>query len=96
MFNLVVLIDLKKFLILLITEYKELIKGQALTLLKSHLTNRKQKCQIKNSFSSERLIKCGVPQGSILGSLFFLLYISMIYLTVEANQNRGCLLMTQI
>ena len=39
------------------------IKGQALTLLKSYLTNRNQKCQIKNSFSSERLIKCGVPQA---------------------------------
>ncbi len=50
------------------------IKGEALTLLKSYLTNRNQKCQIKNSFSTERLIKCGVPQGSILGPLFFLLY----------------------
>jgi hypothetical protein len=52
------------------------IKGQALTLLKSYLTNRYQKCQIKNSFSSEQLIKCGVPQSSILGPLFFLLCIN--------------------
>ena len=82
MFNLVVLIDLKKAFdtvdhqILLNKLELYGIKGQALTLLKSYLTNRNQKCQIKNSFSSERLIKCGVPQGSILGPLFFLLYIN--------------------
>ena len=71
MFNLVVLIDLKKAFdtvdpqILLSKLELNGIKGQALNLLKSYLTNRKQKCQIKNVFSSERLIKCGVPQGSI-------------------------------
>ena len=70
MFNLVVLIDLKKAFDtvdhqILLNKLEELygIKRQALTLLKSYLTNRNQKCQIKNSFSSERLIKCGVPQA---------------------------------
>ena len=82
MFNLVVLIDLIKAFdtvdhqILLRKLELYGIKGEALTLLKSYLTNRNQKCQIKNSFSTERLIKCGVPQGSILGPLFFLLYIN--------------------
>ncbi len=82
MFNLVVFIDLKKAFdtvdhtILLRKLELYGIKGQALTLLESYLTNRTQKCQVKNSFSSEKLIKCGVPQGSILGPLFFLLYIN--------------------
>jgi hypothetical protein len=82
MFNLVVLIGLKKAFdtvdhqILLRKLELYGIKGKALTLLKSYLTNRNQKCQIKNSFSTERLIKCGVPQGSSLGPLFFLLYIN--------------------
>ena len=82
MFNLVVLIDLKKAFdtvdhqILLRKLELYGVRGQALTLLRSYLTNRNQKCQIKNCFSSERLIKCGVPQGSILGPLFFLLYIN--------------------
>ena len=72
MFNLAVLVDLKKAFYTvdhqILLRKLELygIKEEALTLLKSYLTNRNQKCQIKNSFSTERLIKCGVPQGSIL------------------------------
>ncbi len=82
MFNLVVFIDWKKAFdtvdhtILLRKLELYGIKGQALTLLESYLTNRTQKCQVKNSFSSEKLIKCGVPQGSFLRPLFFLLYIN--------------------
>ena len=82
MFNFVVLIDLKKAFdtvdhqILLRKLELHGIKGKALTFLKSYLTNRKQKCQIKGSISSEKSIKCGVPQGSILGPLFFLIYIN--------------------
>ena len=82
MFNLVVLIDLKKAFdtvdhqILLRKLELYGVKGQALSFLKSNLSNRSQKCQIQGSVSSEKLIKCGVSQGSILGPLFFLLYIN--------------------
>ncbi|CAB3998795.1 Hypothetical predicted protein [Paramuricea clavata] len=81
-FNLVILIDLKKAFdtvdhqILLKKLELYGVKGQALSFVQSYISNRKQKCQIQNSLSSEKLIKCGVPQGSILGPLFFLLYIN--------------------
>ena len=43
---------------------------------KSYLSNRKFKVHIKNTFSEPANLLCRVPQGSILGSLLFLLYIN--------------------
>ena len=82
LFNLVVFIDLKKAFDTVDHQilFKKLehfgIKGQAHSLLKSYLTNRSQKCQLNGFVSSEQPIICGVPQGSILGPLLFLLYIN--------------------
>ena len=48
----------------------------ALELLKSYLTNRVQYTKINNSKSKQLKIDCGVPQGSSLGSLLFMLYVN--------------------
>ena len=45
-----------------------------------YLENRKQYVFYNGSKSNDQYISCGVPRGSILGSLLFILYI-MIYLT---------------
>ena len=42
----------------------------------SYLDNRQQKCCIDGKLSDSCTIKCGVPQGSILGPLLFLIYIN--------------------
>ena len=52
------------------------IRGLCLDWIKSYLTNRKQFVQFNDSASTEQIITCGVPQGSILGPLFFILYIN--------------------
>ena len=75
-------LDLKKAFdtvnhsILISKLYKYGIRGNSLQWFKSYLANRQQFVQIHTSKSNTETVTCGVPQGSILGPLLFILYIN--------------------
>ena len=79
------LIDLKKAIdtidhrILIRKLYSYGIRGSMLKWMESYLTDRSQYVVFDGKISETRGIKCGVPQGSILGPLLFIISVNDIY-----------------
>ena len=61
------------------------VSGQLLCLIQDFLRNRKQRTVLNGQCSNWGDISAGVPQGSILGPLFFLVYINDLTADLKCN-----------
>ena len=61
------------------------ISGNFYELIKSYLTDRFQRVVLNGQTSSWRPILAGIPQGSILGPLLFLIYVNNIPNGLKSN-----------
>jgi hypothetical protein len=56
------------------------LRGNVLKLFENYLSNRRQFVAIENERSNLLNVTQGIPQGSILGPLLFLIYVNDIFL----------------
>ena len=64
-----------------------MVSGSLLKLFQNYLNNRKQRVVLNGSFSEYSKIASGVPQGSILGPLLFIIYINDLGKHIKSNIN---------
>ena len=67
------------------------IQDTALAWFKSYLEGRQQSVSINGTMSETKILKCGVPQGSVLGPILFIMYTAPLENLIKSH-NLDCMM----
>ena len=91
MMTAVILTDLQKAFdttdheVLLQKLYANVFSKHTVNWFKSYLSNRSFLVNLESNFSQRAFVSCGVPQGSVLGPLLFLIYVNNVSQAVKCH-----------
>lgn len=60
------------------------VRGTVWNLIKNYLSDRYQKLKVNNTFSKNQKIQMGIPQGTVMGPILFIIYMNSL-LTLEVS-----------